>query len=236
MRKLCIALALTFAPSAGAAYKCVDERGITHVGDTPPPGCAKVMMYEVTRQGRVVRNIPPSLTAEQVKVRNEEIERKKEADKLAAEQKRKDTALLASFSTAHEFDVARDRNIEPITARVKLAGDRIKEIDARLAKLEEEMEFYKAGKKRTATSKPGKRTDEAPPMMVAEVERLTKEKSNLQRQIATYEREIVTLRERFDIDKQRWVLLKSGGGSRRLDAAPEEKPDAAPATKAAVKR
>ena len=34
MKKICIVLALLYAPVAGAEYKCVDGRGLTHVGDT----------------------------------------------------------------------------------------------------------------------------------------------------------------------------------------------------------
>jgi len=34
---LLVALA---APWANATWKCIDEKGVTHIGDTPPPGCA----------------------------------------------------------------------------------------------------------------------------------------------------------------------------------------------------
>src|SRR6185503_13530615 len=64
---LCLAAALAFAPSAFAVYKCVDEKGITRIGETPPDECANVPMQEVGRNGSVIRTIPPSLTPEQVK-------------------------------------------------------------------------------------------------------------------------------------------------------------------------
>jgi hypothetical protein len=208
MKKLCFLVVLAFAPAAGAAYKCVDERGLTHIGDTPPPGCAKVMMYEVTRSGKVLREIPPTMTEEQVRARAEADRLKKLADKEAALQKRKDTALLATYSSESEFDVVRDRTVEPITGRIKLAQGRMAEIDKRAKKVDEELEFYKAGK-----AKSSRKSGEPPPMLVAEQERLAEERKTLERSIEGYEREIAQLRAKFEVDKQRWIALKGGGAS-----------------------
>lgn len=206
MKTLCFLIALAFAPAAGAAFKCVDERGLTHIGDTPPAGCAKVMMYEVTRSGKVMREIPPTMTEEQVKARVEADRLKKIADRAAAEQKRKDTALLATYASESEFDVVRDRTVEPIHSRIKVTKTRIADIDKRAKKVDEELEFYKAGK-----SKASRKGAEAPPMLVSEQERLAEERKQLLRNIEGYEREIVELRAKFDTDKQRWLAIKAGG-------------------------
>jgi len=41
MKRVMFAIAAAvWAGGAGAAYKCVDAKGLTHIGDTPPPGCA----------------------------------------------------------------------------------------------------------------------------------------------------------------------------------------------------
>src|SRR5262245_31411166 len=106
--KLCLLTALALAPPAPtAAFRSPDEKGRTHVGDTPPPGCANVVMYEVTKGGTVIRKIDPSLSEDQVKARQEAEEKARLEEKAAAEQKRKDTALLATFANEKEFDVAR---------------------------------------------------------------------------------------------------------------------------------
>ena len=85
MKMLCFAAALAFAPAAFGAFKCVDEKGITRIGDTPPDECAKVPMQEVTRSGTVLRTIAPSLTQEQVDAMREAELKKKEDAKAAAE-------------------------------------------------------------------------------------------------------------------------------------------------------
>jgi len=202
---LALAASLLLAFPAHAAFKCTDKDGRTHVGDTPPEQCGNVVMYEVSRSGQVLRTIQPSLTEEQVKARLAEEEKKKESDKIAAEQKRKDLALLATFSSEAEFDVVRDRNIEPIRGRIKSAQERMAAIDKRNKELDDELEFYKAGK----SSKSSKKS-EAPPMLVDEQKRLTHEKTVLAKNIVGYEKEITELNAKFAVDKRRWLALKSG--------------------------
>ena len=153
MKKLFPLFAALYLPMAGAAYKCVDDKGVTHIGDTEPAACANVMMYEVSRSGAVIRSIEPTPTPEQLRVKLEEAERRKEAERAAGEQKRKDLALLSSYSKEREFDVARDRNIEPITGRINNSKERIKVIEKRVKDLEDEMEFYKAGKSKASKAR-----------------------------------------------------------------------------------
>ncbi|HZZ93499.1 MAG TPA: DUF4124 domain-containing protein [Usitatibacter sp.] len=206
MKKLCVVLALLYVPFAQAAYKCVDERGITLIGDVPPPGCATVMMYEVTTSGQVLRKIDPTPTPEQVKARMEEQQKRKEADRIAFEQKRKDVALLNTYSTDKEIDVARDRNIEPIRSRIKGAQERMVAVDKRLREIGDEMEFYQAGKK-------GAHGERArPPIgLVAEQERALKEKVSLEKSVVEAEREIQQVRDRYEADKRRFAQLKGDG-------------------------
>jgi len=203
MKRTCLLIALLAATHAGAAYKCKDEKGKTHIGDTPPAGCANVVMYEINRAGHVLRQIDPTLTPEQVKQKEIEEAKRREAEKAAVEQKRKDTALLQSFSSEKEFDIVRDRNIEPLRARIRIAQDRIKDVDKRLKEVDEETEFYKAGKKKGTKG-------EMPKALGYEQERLRAEKVTLDKGIAETEKEIEQTREKFDGDKRRWATLKSG--------------------------
>jgi chromosome segregation ATPase len=226
MKKLCLLLAVSFAPAAGAAFKCVDEKGLTHIGDTPPAGCANVVMYETSASGLVLRKIDPTPTAEQLKARQDEFERTKDALKNQAEQKRKDTALLNTFSGEKEFDVVRDRNVEPIKARIKLAEERIKEVDKRSKEIEEEMEFYKAGKSKARSLAP-------PAQLTADLARLTTERTTLKANIVKYEAEIEQIKARFEADKKRWLALKYPTAAK--PAEPDPKTDAKAAPKADAK-
>lgn len=238
INRLALAMAMVFATCAGAAYKCVDDKGFTRIGDTPPEQCANVVMYEVTSRGTVVRRIDPSLTPDQVKAKAAEVERKKEADKIANEQKRKDLALLATYSAEGEFDTVRDRTIDPIKSRIRNANDRLAAIDKRLKDLEDEMEFYKAGKSKGKT-KDGKEkpAPQAPPMLVGEMQRLRTEREGINRNLAGYDRDIAAIKGKFAADKKRWLTLKAGGGAAEPAPAPvaETKPDATAEARTAAK-
>ena len=233
MKRTLVLIAALAAPWANAAWKCVDDKGVTHIGDTPPAGCANVVMYEVTNAGKVLRKLDPTPTAEQLRARQEEYERAKAAIRNEADQKRKDLALINTFSTEREFDVARDRNIEPLKSRINMAQERIKAIDKRQKELEDELEFYKAGKSK------GK-TKEAPPQLTGDLIRLKTERTTLETSMAKSEKEIETLKAKFDIDRRRWVSLK--GGARPGEAPAEAasvaaKPaESTPANSKAVKK
>jgi len=232
IRLLCLAVALV-SLNAMAVFRCVDAQGVTRIGDTPPDQCYNVVMYEVSSSGTILRRIDPSLTPEQVRAKVEAVERAKEAEKAAYEQRRKDLALLATYSAESEIDMTRDRNIEPLTGRIKSAQDRIGAIDKRVADLSEEMEFYKAGKSKVK-SKDGKEkvAPEAPAMLTGELQRLKQERDTLSKNISGYEREIATMKSKYDTDKRRWIALKSG----KLEEQPGSLPaDPKPADPKAVK-
>ena len=202
-KMLCFAVALAFTPGAFAAYRCVDEKGVTRIGETPPDECAKVPMQEI-RGRTVIRTIPPSLTPEQVKAREDEAEKNRQAQKEAAEQQRKDLALLNTYASDREIDMTRDRNVEPLNARIKVAHERIAAIDKRTKQVEEEMEFYKSGK----SKKEGKAT-QTPEALKENLESLKKERANIEKSIKGHEKEIEQIKAKYEIDKKRWLALKN---------------------------
>jgi chromosome segregation ATPase len=204
-KMLCFAVALAFAPAAFAAYKCVDEKGVTRIGETPPDECGNVPLQEI-RGGQVIRTIPPSLTPEQVKAQQEAAEKTRAAQKEAAEQQRKDLALLNTYASENEIDMTRDRNVEPINARIRIATERIAAVDKRTKEIEEEMEFYKAGK----SDKKGKGASrDTPEQLKTDIDRLKKEKVTLEKQIVGSQKEIEQVKAKYDLDRKRWLALKN---------------------------
>lgn len=211
--RILLILAMLLVTTAQAAYRCKDEKGVTHIGDTPPAACDSVVMYEISRSGTVLRRIEPSLTPEQIRAKQEEVARQKEAAKAAAEQRRKDLALLATYSSEKDFDTSRDINLKPIEGRMRSAQDRAIAVDKRRETLEAEMEFYAAGKSAKASGK----MREAPAQLTADLERTKNEKASLTKAIAGYEREMQEVRDRYEADKKRWVELKALHREGKLD-------------------
>jgi Domain of unknown function (DUF4124) len=202
MKKLLI-VALLVAPAAEAAYRCKEEKGVTHIGFAPPPECANVVVYEVTTTGTVLRTIEPTLTGDQLKAKQEADARAKEAAKAAAEQRRKDAALLSTYGSEKDFERSRDATLAPIQKSIATYDLRIAAIEKRQKELADEMEFYKAGKSKTA----GK-SREAPQQLVADIEKLNKEKESIAASKARSEKEMEQVRARYEADKARWLELR----------------------------
>jgi hypothetical protein len=214
-----LAAASLAAPLAGAAYKCVNEKGITLIGDTPPEGCEHVEMYEVTPGGKVLRKIDPTPSPDQLKAYAADADKRRAEEKAAAELKRKDAALLSTYTSEKEIDMARDRNIEPIRGRIKSAQTRIAAIDKRLKQIDEEMEFYKAGKSK---KKDGK-GNSPPAALTSDKERNQKERESLLASIAASEKDILAVKARYETDKERFNELKGNAPLRQAAQAPEGK-------------
>ena len=197
-RTLALLLIALHAPLAAAVYRCVDEQGHTRFGDTPPSGCGNVPIYELSPSGYVIRRIDPTPTPQQLEQRREEQERLKKEALVAAEQKRKDMALLNTYDSADEFDIARDRNIEPVKGRIQATQERLKELDQREKQIVGQMEKYK---------------DHPPAWLTSNLAQTRDEKKSLTDAMAHYHQEIADLRLRYDSDKKRWIALKAAGGS-----------------------
>jgi hypothetical protein len=202
----CVSGLFLAAPLSFAAYRCTDAKGITHFGDTPPAQCGNVRIYELNKAGVVVRVIEPSLTAEQVAERERERAKAQEASRAAADARRRDNALLATYTTEKEFALALERDLRAIDDRIKAARERILAIDARRSELIEELEFYAAGRGKAF----GKRR-EPPPELVAEQDRLREEKGRLIERITRDEATMEEIRVRNERDRKRWMELTQGG-------------------------
>lgn len=213
---LTLTLLLLALPSA-ADYKCKDERGITHIGDIPPPGCANVVMYEITKSGQVLRRIEPTLTPEQLKAKLAQDARKARESRAATETRRKDRALLATYSSEADIDRSRDLNLKPIEGRIKSAQDRTAAIEKQRRKLESELEFYKSGKSAKGAKKDAAPAREVPPQLTADLERTQNEKAAIAKSIAGYEAEMQQVRERYEAERKRWVELKQLQRDGKLD-------------------
>ena len=199
MKKLAIVVAAFLsAPAAWGAYKCVDEKGKSHFEDTPPPACANVVIYETSPSGAVVRRIEPSRTTEQGK----QAEMDKDASRRAADQKRRDRALLDSYTSESEFDIARDRNLDIIKSRLEAAKARYALVDKRYGEVQRGIEGYK------------KANQKVPGPLEADFETVQAERTALAASIARMEKEVEHTRTQFDADKSRWLELRKVSGAR----------------------
>jgi Domain of unknown function (DUF4124) len=196
--------AVTAVSPAWATFKCVDERGVTHYGDTMPPQCATRDVSEMSREGSVLRRYSAPLTAEQQKAREAEMTRRAEETKLIATQRQKDLSLIATFGAEKEFDTARDNDIAQLDARQVTLNTRIADTDRLIQKYTDELEFYKAGKGKNAVAK------EPPPELTKNIARVNADRQALARESARVDTEKAAITARYETEKARWKKLKNG--------------------------
>lgn len=195
--KLLVALAIGLAfslPVAAKMYKWVDDKGTTHYGETIPPEYANKDRAELNKEGRVVEK-KDVLTPEERRA-NEQAEAKKRAGEEAAnEAKRRDKALLSTYSNENEIDLARGRNLQQIDARINSINSQLKTANANLLAFQKEAdEKNKAGKPIHATLKEDLKESQA---------RLDKLKQDLEKATA----EKTAIEARYDADKARYKEL-----------------------------
>ena len=197
-----LALTLTLAASGAlaATYKWTDEKGVTHYGDSIPPQYVNQGRAELNKQGNTVNMTEPALSAEELKARQEGAVRQKEQEKRAEEQRRRDIALINTYTTEQEVDLARDRNIQPIDASIKAAQDKLTKLKVRQKELETQL---------VAIAAKGK-TRSAPPEQQEDLEKARAQQIAMQAAIAQLLKDKELVIARFAEDKQRFRELKQG--------------------------
>jgi len=213
---LLAALALAAGAAEAALYKWVDDKGVTHYSDTMPPEAVNKGNVQLSPQGLPIKKTDPAITPEQRKAREAEEERQQEAAKLQEETARRDRALLDSYTTESDIDLAKNRSLRTVEMALKSAQAYSSQLTKRKADL--------AASKAALGSKP----------VPASVEReLAATDAELARQadfIAQKQKELVTVAARYDADKVRWEALKGGS----VPSPPP--PGGAPAAGAAKKK
>jgi hypothetical protein len=171
-------------------YKWVDEKGETHYGEVIPPEYAGQSRVQFDEKGREVK--PEEQKAGPGKDNAVE-------DQAAIDQKRRDAALLGSYSSEQEIDLARDRNLQQINA--VMDGTRL-----RLKTAQGDLDGYQ--KEKDARLKQGKPMDKD---LQDDIDRAGARVGRLKNDLAKSQVEADAIRARYDADKQRFRELKSGG-------------------------
>jgi hypothetical protein len=179
------------AQSRGKTYKWVDDKGVVHYSDKAPPEAADREKMVLDQQARQLRRIeaPPSPEAQQkLKAEDFEKHRLEQAQKETAA--RRDRALLSSYLTEADFDIARDHALGALDAQIKSAQTMLAQHQARQKMLLKQQE--------TGTI-----------LAVGELEKLEEDIASRNASIERGLREKEGIRARYERDKQRWLELKN---------------------------
>jgi hypothetical protein len=192
---LALAALLLVAPHARAAtYKWVDEKGVVHYTDKIPPEAVNKGNSEI-KNGVAVKRTDPAPTAEQRRAREIEEVRQQQLAKEREVVDRRDRALLATYTTEGEIDLARRRALNTIDAQVQGATKYTMMLNQRKVELD--------------AKKAALGGNQAPAVLERELANID---SELQKQvdlIATKKKEIAVVNARYDLDKKRWADLRA---------------------------
>jgi len=197
---LCSTL-LAVAPAAAQQrmYKCVDARGKVYYTQVPPPECLGRDTQELDKSGTPMRKsqTPAALTPEQQRAREAELKKKIEAEERAKEERRKNTALLNTYSSEKDIDDARARALKEAELAIAETEKRIVGAQKRRKELESEKEFY--------VKKP------MPLRLKQDIANNEIEIKNQTELLDAKKKEISVINAKYDSDKRRYVELTAQG-------------------------
>ncbi|MEO7761067.1 MAG: hypothetical protein ABIS68_04045 [Casimicrobiaceae bacterium] len=139
-----LATVLTLAATAARAdtFKIIDERGRVQYTDRMPAESVNRGMTELNKQGMTKSVTGATLTPEQRRVGQEKAERQRQADLAAVRLRNQENALLSSYSSENDIDIAKRRNLALVGAGILSAEARINALEKRLPILEKEKMYY----------------------------------------------------------------------------------------------
>lgn len=115
------AMLLAASVSGAGMYKWVDDQGVVHYSDKAPPDVPPKGESVLDKQGREVKKIEPPPSPAQIKAKEEQDERQQALAKVKEDQARKDKALMQSYTSEDEINIARTRAISTIDSQINSA-------------------------------------------------------------------------------------------------------------------
>lgn len=207
MFKAILVLALALVPWAAQAQtiiKCVGKDGKTYVGSTLAPQCAGQAVDQMNKQGQIVKRTEAMLTPEQRAAKETEarLNKEKEAEVARKEQEesRKNKALLSTYGSEKDIEIARGRALTGNELAVKETQAKVAQIEKVGGEIRKELEFYKGKNK--------------PPAKVTLDIQNNEIDLKAQRDLLTAKkREVEAINAKYDEDKRRYLELTRGPGT-----------------------
>ncbi len=197
-RRLLAVLLLSLGSSlpalAGNFFCCPDPQSGRRVcGDSLPDQCRGRAYRILDSNGNLVKEVPAALTPEQKAAKAEEERRRQQQEEIDREQKRKDTALLATYAAPQDIDMAQQKAEGDAKLIMQGLQARIDDGNKKRKKTLEETEFYRG--------KP------QPPELSLRLKSLDSELASLQQELAQKQRDFSGIKLRYDSERQRFREL-----------------------------
>jgi len=182
------------SPAGAVMYKWVDDKGTTHYSETIPPEHANKDRVELDKSGRIIgeEQVP---TPERRRAQKEQEATRHAEEEAELERRRHDHALLNTYSSVKEIDLARERNLQQVQAHIDSITSQIENYSEKLQALKKENNAtMAAGQKR-------------PPSLKSEMQHINEHLTQLQEELEKAKRKKTAVEERFNTDKARYQEL-----------------------------
>lgn len=180
-------------------YTCIDAKGRKLTADRPIPECLDREQKVLNPSGTVKTKLGPSLTAQEKADQEARDRRAAEEQGRAAEEKRRDRALLSRYPDRAMHDKERADALAQIDVVIKAATNRLDELVKQRSNIDVEMEFYKRD------------PNKAPAYLRRQQEENTQSQAVQKRFISEQEAEIRRVNLRFDDElirlRQLWATV-----------------------------
>jgi carboxypeptidase C (cathepsin A) len=182
-------------------YKWVDDNGITHYGEIIPPEYANKNRDSLDKAGMIEKK--SEKTSPEAMRAKEEADKKLQIEKQAAiEQQRRDNTLLNTYSNEKEIDMALDRSLLLINARIDSNKMLLSSSQGTLDELQKESEQrIKEGKK-------------IPASLTNDIAKTEARVAKYSTELAKSEEELNAVKLRFEHDKELYRKLKGSAAQK----------------------
>lgn len=173
----------------------VDENGVVHYGDAPPPNAVKNGSEVLNRQGVPVKQIPRELSPDEAAKAQQQLEEE-------ARRRAQDSFLLNTYTKVSDIERARDDQLALIDSHIELARGSVASVDQRMASVRQRMGNFKPYSQASNARR-------VPDALANEAVHALAERRSTQEVLEGHEKRKAEVRSKFDADIARYQELVS---------------------------
>jgi hypothetical protein len=189
-------VAVAQAEKSTTTYKWIDEKGIVHYGDSVPPQYAQRESTILNQQGVQIGRREAQKTPEQLAEENR-------AQQAVLRQKQHDNFLLMTYTSVADIERLRDERLATLDAQRTAAEQYLENLHSRLSVLQTRAMLFKP-------YNPRKEARRMPDDLAEDLVRALNEMKTQNDALAAKDSEQAELRKQFQLDIDRYKLLRSG--------------------------
>jgi Domain of unknown function (DUF4124) len=196
------------APSTGSqgkqTYKWVDEKGVTHYGDSVPAEYSQ-------REQRVLNDQGLEVQKRQAELSPAEAAERAKKQKAEAQSKQHDMFLMSTYPSTKEIESVRDTRLDQINGQISAAEAYIASLTTRVDGLKQRSKMFAP-----YNTNPGARR--VPDDLAEEMVRALSELRTQNSALANRRKEAAAVTAQFDGDIRRFKELRTSAAARVNDA------------------